>query len=67
MDITIKNTQPVKNELLKKRISILPVKKTVLRDQRKNRQDRRESVRNGIFVELSFKKSRRNLPDRRKK
>ncbi len=67
MDITIKNIQPVRNGLLKKRTPILPVKKAVLRDQRKNRQDRRESVRNGIFVELSFKKSRRNSPDRRKK
>lgn len=67
MDITIKDIQPVKNRLLKERISILPVKKTVLRDQRKNRQDRRESVRSGVFVELSFKKNRRNLRDRRKK
>ena len=67
MDITIKNIQPVRNGPLKKRTPILPVKKTVLRDQRKNRQDRRESVRNGIFVKLSFKKNRRNSLDRRKK
>jgi len=67
MDITIKNIQPVRNGLLKKRTPILPVKKAVLRDQRKNRQDRRESVRNGIFVKLSFKKNRRNSLDRRKK
>ena len=35
-------------------------------DRRKNKQDRRKSVRDGVFVSLSFKKERRVLKDRRK-
>lgn len=35
-------------------------------DRRKNKQDRRKSVRDGVFVSLSFKKERRVLKDRRR-
>ena len=35
-------------------------------DRRKNKQDRRKSVRDGVFVSLSFKKDRRMVKDRRK-
>ncbi len=35
-------------------------------DRRKNKQDRRKSVRDGVFVSLSFKKEQRVLKDRRK-
>lgn len=42
------------------------VKKTSKRDRRKNRQDRRKSVRDGVYVTLSSKKNRRSGTDRRK-
>jgi hypothetical protein len=35
-------------------------------DRRKNKRDRRKSVRDGVFVSLSFQKERRVLKDRRK-
>lgn len=36
-------------------------------DRRKNKQDRRKSVRDGVIVSLSFKKDRRVGGDRRRK
>jgi hypothetical protein len=36
------------------------------RDRRKNKQDRRKSVRDGVIVSLSFKKDRRVRKDRRR-
>lgn len=36
-------------------------------DRRKNRQDRRKSVRDGVIVSLSFKNDRRARKDRRRK
>jgi hypothetical protein len=41
-------------------------KKRVIKDRRKNRQDRRRSVREGIFVSLSVEGERRLSRDRRK-
>ena len=41
-----------------------PTKKS--RDRRKNKQDRRKSVRDGVIVSLSFKKDRRVRKDRRR-
>ncbi len=41
-----------------------PIKKT--RDRRKNKQDRRKSVRDGVIVSLSFKNDRRVRKDRRR-
>jgi hypothetical protein len=35
-------------------------------DRRKNRQDRRKSVRDGVIVSLSFKNDRRVRKDRRR-
>jgi hypothetical protein len=35
-------------------------------DRRKNKQDRRKSVRDGVIVSLSFKKDRRVRKDRRR-
>ena len=37
------------------------------RERRKNRQDRRKSVRDGVIVRLSFKNDRRKNPDRRRR
>ena len=36
------------------------------RDRRKNKKDRRRSVRDGVIVTLSFKADKRKGPDRRK-
>jgi hypothetical protein len=45
----------------------LPTKKRgVFKDRRKNTQDRRRSVREGIFVSLSVTNDRRVLKDRRR-
>jgi len=41
-------------------------RKRVIRDRRKNRRDRRRSVREGIFVTLSVEGGRRPSRDRRK-
>jgi hypothetical protein len=41
-------------------------KRSKRKDRRKNKQDRRKSVREGVVVSLSFKKDRRVLKDRRK-
>jgi hypothetical protein len=41
--------------------------KRIVKDKRKNRSDRRQSVRNGIVVTLSDLMERRRDPDRRKK
>ncbi len=43
-----------------------PLKRKPKKERRKNKQDRRESVREGIFVSLSVKNDRRTLRDRRK-
>ncbi len=37
------------------------------KDRRKNRQDRRKSVRDGVIVSLSYKNERRGRKDRRRK
>lgn len=48
--------------------TVLPAgKKVVRKDRRKNEQDRRRSVREGIFVSFSETNDRRVLRDRRKR
>lgn len=48
--------------------AVLPAgKKVVRKDRRKNEQDRRRSVREGIFVSFSETNDRRVLRDRRKR
>ena len=65
MDITIGGTPPVKMDSSEEHTTPHTGKK-VLRDRRKNKQDRRRSVREGIFVSLSVKNERRSGVDRRK-
>jgi hypothetical protein len=65
VDIVIGGTPPVKLEKSEEHAPPNPGKK-VLRDRRKNKQDRRRSVREGIFVSLSVKHERRSGVDRRK-
>lgn len=65
MDIRIGDMPRVKNDLKDNGRSTgqhLP-----RRERRKSRQDRRKSVRDGVFVRLSFKQDRRQTLDRRKK
>jgi hypothetical protein len=65
VDIVIGGTPPVKLEKSEDRTPPNPGKKA-LRDRRKNKRDRRRSVREGIFVSLSVKHERRSGLDRRK-
>ncbi len=65
MDIRIGDMPRVKNDL--KGGGNAPGQHNPRRERRKNRQDRRKSVRDGVFVRLSFKNDRRQNPDRRKK
>jgi len=55
----------VKNEEPKKRVTRVPKKKSNFVEKRRNRTDRRKSVRDGVVVSLSYKKDRRTRPDRR--
>ncbi len=41
-------------------------KKVFAKEKRKNKHDRRESVRYGVFVSFSFNNNRRILRDRRR-
>lgn len=65
MDIIIGATPPVKMDSSKEHTTPHAGKK-VLRDRRKHKQDRRRSVREGIFVSLSMENDRRALRDRRR-
>ena len=66
MDILIGNTARVENDLSKESISTPLNKKTAGKDRRKNEQDRRIGVREGILVSLSSRNNQRALRDRRK-
>ncbi|MBW1739524.1 MAG: hypothetical protein JRJ42_00130 [Deltaproteobacteria bacterium] len=65
-DIEIEGPPFVKMDPSEKKVSGPASKKVVRRDRRKNKQDRRRSVREGIFVSLSVDNERRVLRDRRK-
>ncbi|OPL14026.1 MAG: hypothetical protein AVO38_12445 [delta proteobacterium ML8_D] len=65
MDIVVKGSNPANLDSPKGEEGIY-ARRTLKRERRKNRQDRRESVREGIFVYLSVKKDRRRLRNRRK-
>ena len=63
MDIIIGKTPVVKKDPEKKP----DFEKSKRRDRRKNKQDRRKSVRNGVIVSLSIPNDRRVQGDRRRK
>ncbi len=65
MDIRIGDMPRVKNDL--KGGGNTPDRQMPRRDRRKNQQDRRKGVRDGVIVRLSFKNDRRKNPDRRRK
>ena len=66
MDIIIGKNSPVQNEPTNAAVPIMPVKRVKRKDQRKNIQDRRQSVRDGVIVTLSSRKERRKQHGRRK-
>jgi hypothetical protein len=66
VDITIGGMPFIKKDPPEEKNDWRPKGKLVRRDQRKNTQDRRQSVRDGIIVSLSYKKDRRKQRDRRK-
>ena len=66
MDIIINRTISLnKDSPDDKRMIYIPGKGK-RKDRRKNKRDRRKSVRDGVYVSLSFKKDRRVVKDRRK-
>lgn len=66
MDIVVGKIQSVKEEGTHKKPFYKNGKKLSSKEKRKNKQDRRKSVRDGVIVSLSFKNDRRVLPNRRK-
>jgi len=66
VDITIGGMPYIKKDPPEEKIVLRSSTKLFRRDQRKNIQDRRKSVRDGVFVSLSYKKDRRKQRDRRK-
>ena len=66
MDIVVGKIQSAKEEGTHKKSFYKDGKKSSFKERRKNKQDRRKSVREGVIVSLSFKDDRRVLPDRRK-
>lgn len=66
MDIVIGGTSSVNMDPSEESVVRPAKKKGVLKDRRKNTQDRRRSVREGIFVSLSVTNDRRVLKDRRR-
>jgi HEAT repeat protein len=66
MNIVVGKIQSAKEEGTHKKSFYKDGKKSSFKERRKNKQDRRKSVREGVIVSLSFKDDRRVLPDRRK-
>ncbi len=65
MDIVVISSAFVRNEEPKKQATQLPAIKSKLVEKRRNRTDRRKSVRDGVVVSLSYREDRRTRPDRR--
>ena len=66
MDIVIGDIPYVKKDPSEEKVRTPAGQKAVRKDRRKNKQDRRSSVREGIFVSFSVKDDRRVLRHRRK-
>ncbi len=66
MDIIVGKIHPARKGGSNKISVFSGGKKVRLKEKRKNKHDRRQSVRDGVFVSLSFKNDRRVVPDRRK-
>jgi len=66
MDIMVKRTLSVGKDNTSDHGMVSIPGKGQRKDRRKNEHDRRKSVRDGVYVSLSFKKDRRVLKDRRR-
>lgn len=66
MDIVIISSAFVRNEEQKKRETLVSAGRPKFVEKRRNRVDRRKSVRDGVVVSLSGRKDRRIRPDRRR-
>lgn len=66
MDIVTISSASVKHEEQRKRPTRAVPKKAGFIERRRNREDRRKSVRDGVVVRLSTREERRVNPDRRK-
>jgi hypothetical protein len=66
MDIVIGRIQPPKDERPRKKPFNKDERRALFKERRRNKQDRRQSIRDGVIVSLSTKNDRRVLPDRRK-
>ena len=65
MDIVVIGSSQLKNEEPRKKTTRTPTRKGRSLERRRNRTDRRRSVRDGIVVTLSYREERRKQPDRR--
>lgn len=65
MDIVIGSIQPTKEERSRRKPFRKDGKKAFFKERRKNKQDRRQGIRDGVIVTLSTKNDRRILPERR--
>jgi hypothetical protein len=66
VDIIVGGTSAVKNNPPEEQVALPAGKSAVRKDRRKNKQDRRRSVREGVIVSLSSENDRRILRERRK-
>jgi len=66
MSLTVKRTLSVGKDNTSDHGMVSIPGKGQRKDRRKNKHDRRKSVRDGVYVSLSFKKDRRVLKDRRR-
>lgn len=65
VNITVGGTTSVGSDAPEKRKPYVGPKQGSRKDRRKNKQDRRKSVRDGIIVSLSMENDRRVMRDRR--
>ncbi|BBO77580.1 hypothetical protein DSCW_49970 [Desulfosarcina widdelii] len=66
MDIVMIGSASVKNQDLRKPVVRVASRKNGVFERRRNREDRRKSVRDGVVVSLSYRNDRRVNPDRRR-
>jgi hypothetical protein len=66
INITVGGTSSIQNETSDGRNAYTVADRGGRKDRRKNQQDRRRCVREGIFVSLSRENERRVLRDRRR-
>lgn len=66
MGMVIKPSANINKDVTQENVSHYEKGKVKRVERRKSKRDRRKSVRDGVFVSLSFKKDRRVLKDRRK-